>query len=254
MIHIKQYVKTHLISLLKKILSRLGVKQQISYRNDKNLNYTNFCALMKSVGFAPKHIIDVGANRGTWTRVFCGQFPKATFQLFEPQEDLQEYSRDLLALDTIHWHSLGVGDEAKVANFSIVDREDSCNFTLSEEEAQASGFEQRSIQVVSLNQFLPTVITEIPDIIKIDAEGWDLEVLHGASNYFGKTELFFVEVGVNCIKVHSAIDIMNFMYSKGYRLFDIVELNRPHSNKNLWLSEMIFVLIDGVLDNLDYSQ
>jgi hypothetical protein len=31
---------------------------------------------------------------------------------------------------------------------------------------------------------------------KIDAEGLDLEVLKGASNYFGKTEIFMVEAGV----------------------------------------------------------
>src|ERR1035438_4221181 len=45
-----------------------------------------FLGLLKRDGFAPRHIIDVGANRGEWTRTALQTFPEARYTLVEPQE------------------------------------------------------------------------------------------------------------------------------------------------------------------------
>lgn len=56
-----------------------------------------FLPLLKRYGFNPKHTIDVGANKGTWTRRTLQFFPEALYTLVEPQDHLRTYIQDLLA-------------------------------------------------------------------------------------------------------------------------------------------------------------
>src|SRR5260370_24672724 len=55
-----------------------------------------FFTLLQRLGFAPKHIIDVGANRGLWTRTAIKHFPDARYTLVEPQSHLKSHIQDLV--------------------------------------------------------------------------------------------------------------------------------------------------------------
>ena len=52
------------------------------------------------MGFVPKHIIDVGANHGTWTRETLKYFPEAYYTLIEPQEWLKPSLQDILDVNS----------------------------------------------------------------------------------------------------------------------------------------------------------
>src|ERR1700738_3342670 len=70
-----------------------------------------FLALLKRYGFDPKRIVDVGANRGTWTRRALQFFPNAQYTLVEPQDQLKTYIQDLIASGIkINWINAGVAD------------------------------------------------------------------------------------------------------------------------------------------------
>jgi hypothetical protein len=43
----------------------------------------SFFSLLKERGFAPKHIMDIGANHGNWTRTALKYFPDAYYTLVE---------------------------------------------------------------------------------------------------------------------------------------------------------------------------
>jgi hypothetical protein len=106
------------------------------------------------------------------------------------------------------------------------------------------------VPVVRLNDFLPATNLPQPDIIKIDAEGLDLEVLSGADNFFGLTEIFMVEASVmNKMFENNVLKVLSFMDEKGYRLFDITDLNRTIKHGALWLVELVFIKKNGVIDN-----
>jgi len=57
----------------------------------------HFFPLLRRLGFAPRHVVDVGAHRGTWTRAAFKYFPNAVYTLVEPQDHLRSYSQDLIA-------------------------------------------------------------------------------------------------------------------------------------------------------------
>ena len=108
--------------------------------------------------------------------------------MVEPQKWLQASFQDLLDSNKkISYHAVGAGKENGSFKFTIVDRDDSCSFKYTEEEAKEKGFKQVEIPVVTLNNLIKESENPVPDIVKIDAEGLDLEVLAGASDLFGKT-------------------------------------------------------------------
>ena len=84
----------------------------------------------------------------------------------------------------------------KLFSFTIVDRDDSCSFKYSKEEAKAMGFKQVQVPVNTLSAFLEENNLPIPELVKIDAEGLDLDVLEGSNSLFGKTEVFLVEAAI----------------------------------------------------------
>jgi FkbM family methyltransferase len=249
----KQTIKKTAVKLFDPVAKKLGY-QTASVNNEANEKtplLINFYSILKQIEFSPKHIVDIGANHGTWTRMALVFFPDAFYTLIEPQGWLKDSIKDLTENNTkIKFHAVGAGAKPGIFKFTIADRDDSCSFKFTETEAKLSGFKQIDIPVVTLNELLAEADLPDPDIIKIDAEGLDLEVLKGADNYFGKTEIFLVEVAVVLKEFeNSFLKMINFMDSKGYNLFDITDLNRPFATKILWLAELVFVKKGGFIDS-----
>jgi methyltransferase FkbM-like protein len=85
-------------------------------------------------------------------------------------------------------------------------------------------------------------------MVKIDAEGLDLKVLSGASELFGKTEIFLVEASIGEPDfANTALAVIQKMSEAGYRVIDITDMNRSPSHGVLWLCEFVFLSIGSKL-------
>lgn len=253
----KEKFRKFLIKLFNPIAIRLGFihwskidRQRDAYAKNSLLDtfFSNIC----EIGFVPKHIIDVGANHGTWTRESLKFFPDAFYTLIEPQEWLKSSVQDLIDSNSkITFNPYGAGAENGSMMLTIADRDDSCTFRFTEEEAKARGNEQIEVSIVTLNEMVKRNSNlPFPDLVKIDAEGLDLEVLKGASDLLGKTEIFLVEAAVFYKGMKNNMPrIIKFMEESGYNLFEITDLNRPFKPKVLWLIEMAFVKKGGIIDS-----
>lgn len=253
----KKIIKKIAIKLFNPIAKRLGYVRGVQTVNLKNAFEKNtllevFFDNIKSMGFVPKHIIDVGANHGTWTRETLKYFPEAYYTLIEPQEWLKPSLQDILDVNSkVTFNAVGAGDKSGSFMFTIVNRDDSCSFRYTEEEAKAGGFKQVEIPIVTLNEIVSNNATlPFPDLVKIDAEGLDINVLEGASDLMGKTEVFLVEAALFCKEFdNSLLKMVDYMDKKGYSLFEITDLNRPFQPQVLWLVELAFVKKQGIIDS-----
>lgn len=227
------------------------VVNELGQKNDLLMSFYTAIAL---ADWKPKHIVDVGANRGTWAQAARRAFPNALITMLEPQSWLRPGPQDLVEKDpNMRYFPVGAGRVAGSFSFTLAERDDSSTFRLSKQEADARGLEQREIPVVTLDGLIGQEGLPMPDIVKIDAEGLDLDVLEGASGFFGRTEVFMVEAGiVNKIFPNSVGRMITYMESKGYVLFDLTDLNRPWKAPVLWLVELVFVKRDGVLDSKNW--
>jgi FkbM family methyltransferase len=201
-----------------------------------------FFLCIKNLGFNPSHIVDVGANRGTWTRNALQYFPDAYYSLFEPQAYLAASFNDLLKNPKVKFHAKGVGATSGMMDLTTSDRDDSFSFSFSADQAREWGVRQVKAPVVSLDEYLPTLNLPQPDLIKIDAEGWDLEVLKGAGESVERAEVVLLEASVmNKIFKNNVNDVTSAMSELGFTFFDITDLNRTQKQNALWLMEIAFV-------------
>jgi FkbM family methyltransferase len=234
------------------VLAKLGYRiVRIEDDSTPSEGLRPFFVLLKRLGFAPKHILDIGANHGYWTRDAIKFFPDARYTLVEPQDNLKTCIQDLIdAGYKIQWINAGASDRAGILRFTIANRDSGSTFALTEEEARAAGLQQITVPVTTINEIAASAGGNLPELVKIDAEGLDLKVLAGASDVLGKTDIFLVEALV-CARGYenTAAEVVRFMAGAGYRLMDITDLNRSPKHGVLWLCELAFLRIgSGLLD------
>jgi len=251
-------MKKLIIRGLKKLLHAFSEPTENALNNGietKTDLLNNFYSILKKINFQPSHIVDVGANSGTWTREILRHFPNAYYTLMEPQAGLKDLIKDLQESNSkISFYNLGAGSISGTMKFTLANRDDSSSFRFSESEAEEQGLKQIEVPVVTLNEFIGNLSLPVPDIIKIDAEGFDLEVLKGATSYFGKTEIFLVEAAVVCKEIeNSFINVVKFMDDNGYNLFEITDMNRTFTENTLWLVELAFVEKNGFIDSIQFN-
>lgn len=204
--------------------------------------------LLKGFDFAPRLILDIGANHGNWSRTMAAAFPQARLVMVEPQKWLAAACNDLIEKGHT-FIAAGAGRKPGSQLFTFnTDRDDSSSFTTNTQEAVARGYRQDWVEVVTIDSLVQQWEGQVPDIIKIDAEGLDLEVIEGASGVLGKTEVILIEAAVNAsFEDTNMCCVMAAMDLAGYRLFDITELNRPFEPRILWLVELVFIKKNGLI-------
>lgn len=254
----KKIIKRILISLLAPVAKRLGIaeiKYKTRNKEDKDQLLDGFFTLVNRCKFQVDHIVDIGANHGTWTRKAIEFFPEANYTLVEPQQNLSSSHTDLAANEKVEILYKGVLDKPGTLSFTIHDRDDSSTFRMSEEEANERGFEQVEVEVITLNDLAKNSKFGAPSLVKIDAEGLDLKVLEGATDLFGKTEIFMIEASVLSRSFdNTVLAVISQMDTYGYKVCDITDLNRPYASKALWLVEIAFIKKEGVLDTYNYRE
>jgi FkbM family methyltransferase len=188
-------------------------------------------------------------------------FPDAYYTLVEPQDHLRIDVQDLLARDgKIRWISAGASDRLGTLPLTISCPDDSSRFMLTPQAAKVFGgirIREVEVPVTTLNEIVRASKAPFPDMVKIDAERFDLRVFAGASEPVGKTDIFLLEATV-CARdagqgnfENTLGNVIQTMARAGYRIFDITDLNRSPKHGFLWLCEVAFLrnashLLDGV--------
>lgn len=142
--------------------------------------------------------IDAGANIGQTVHDLLLAFPAARIHAFEPVSDtfnrLQtRYQRQ----PRVHCHPLALGREP--AQFTIPLHRDSELNTLVADQPRTSDFTGNSEEVTvdSLESFCARNAIGQIDILKMDVQGWELELLQGAEGLLRDRRIRFIysEVG-----------------------------------------------------------
>jgi FkbM family methyltransferase len=223
-------------------------------RRNEGASRDIFFHLLKERGFKPKHILDIGANHGYWTRDALKYFPDAHYTLVEPQDELKTHVQDLLSNNAkIRWIGAGAGAEPGTMTFTHSYRDDSSSFVFTADDAKAARYRQIDLPVTTLNEIVRTSDAPFPDMVKIDAEGLDIQVFTGASDLVGKTDIFLLEATICAPNFENTLaNVIQIMGRAGYRVFDFTELNRSPTRGVLWACEVAFLrngsdLLDGIV-------
>jgi len=213
----------------KKILKeKLGVpSQEASFKN------------IRKLGFSPKSCLDIGAYEGYWTREFKQIFPGCSVMMFEGQvlkePALIKIKKDYKDVD--YKIALLGANEANVT-FNIYETASS---VLAEHNDTHAKVETRTL--ITLDKLLKTSAFEKPDFIKIDTQGYELEILKGGEKTLANAEFVLLEVSLLDIYIDSPLisDTIAFMKERGFVVYDICTLMKRPLDKALFQSDFLFV-------------
>lgn len=236
-------------SALQKLFRRFGYRI-VRLRDFPQGDLIAFCSHLSTLGFRPRHILDVGANDAGWSRAVRTVFPMSRFTLVEPQIEMRPFlDRFCAETEGARWINAGAGAVASEMNLTMFPDTFSSTFALTEDEARALGFPQRSVEIVTLDHVCQDLIGAIPDLIKLDVEGFEYEVLKGSQTLLGKTELILLELTFfgefeNAKAPHEMFAIMADF---GYRTYDFTWFQRRPYDRALGQCEVAFARTNGYL-------
>jgi FkbM family methyltransferase len=200
-------------------------------------------AHLSSLGFAPKTIVDSGAAVGSWSIKASAYFPGAQFYLFEPLVENERYLKPLYQSDSrFHYFLTALGAQAGESSIYVhPDHDGSSVLIWDGQEIER----RRAIPMTTLDQMIEAELVKAPDLMKLDVQGYELEVMKGARRALESAQIFIVEVNLyefshGCPRVH---DVITFFAAHNFYLFDVAGmLRRPYDNS---LAQMDLVFLSA---------
>lgn len=197
---------------------------------------------IKNLGFNPKVAIDVGAYNGEWTAMFKKIFPDARVLMVEAQNSKADNLKNLttqLPGTAFHIGLLGATSGQQIV-FNI-------NETVSSAlpEYKENTFAKETRTTESLDDVIAKAGTDFnaPDFIKLDVQGYELEVLKGAAGAIKTAQFILCEVSLIEINKGAPLiaEVIAFMNAKGFAVYDICSFIRRPLDRALWQTDILFV-------------
>jgi len=180
---------------------------------------------LKSFGFEPKNILDIGANKGKWTlEIKKKVFPKAEYTLIDAI-DYNEAKKVSSKNKNIYFKNILLDElERNVTWYEKKNTGDSLY-------KENTGYFDDCKEIKRNTTTLDSVFEkgEFFELIKIDCQGAEIPILKGGKRLIEKASVIILEVpfmGEYNIGAPNFYEHINFMENIGYRVFDIVELHR----------------------------
>jgi len=208
-----------------------------SARNDMDQSLKHILNL----GYRPELIVDVGVATGT--NRLQENFSKSRFLWVEPLVEFEpileklskKYNGEyiLAAAGSFNGHT-EIQVDPDLYGSSLM-------FDMSE------GHQRRQIRVIKLDDLVEEYNLKSDILLKVDVQGYELEVLEGAQKLLQDCEIVILEVAFigNVKGMPEFYDVVDYMKKRNYVVYDIMGgINRPYDNA-LFQQDLLFVKENG---------
>ena len=188
-------------------------------------------------------VFDVGAHHGQSIRFFKRLYPDAEFFSFEPQKN----SYKILGLRVAKWrykgistYPFGLGDVTKTIDFHESVLSETSTFVLPNKDSKylkkknrflfqkkANSFKSVLTNITTLDNFVRENKVNMIDILKIDVEGFELNVIWGANVTLtqNKINVLQIENQRNDMRQNDYLAIDTFLKERNY--CKVAEIRHP---------------------------
>jgi FkbM family methyltransferase len=199
---------------------------------------------LKNCGFSPSVIVDIGANAGEWSRTASSIFPSAQILMFdgdpENEPNLHNTVREIGARSRYFLRLLGP------------ERKDTVTFYRPETgttgssvlpELTSFGKNAITLSMDTLDSLTAEASLRPPLLLKLDVQGFELEVLKGGSQTLALSEVVILEASLLPYNDGAPLfaEVVAFMDKQGFVVFDFCGQMRRESDYALFQTDVAFV-------------
>lgn len=212
---------------LKKIVNSFGYR--ISKINKNQLQNENPLVAVNAAIRDQDDIVlfDVGANLGQTIKKMRFEFPFSKIYAFEPSRTCYNELKKNFDFKNVFIFNNAVGSEKSIIKFNEYSWS-ALSSILKRAFGSAQIIDTYDVDLISIDSFCKINNISKIDFLKTDTEGYELEVLKGASEMMDKNKIQFVYVEVffkeNFIGQASFGDIYNFLLAKNFELVKIYDV------------------------------
>lgn len=174
-------------------------------------------------------VVDVGANRGQFSLAVRDHCPRAAIIAFEPLKSAADVYRTVFEHDKrVRLHECAIGPAKGAVTIQRSKREDSSSLlpitgTMVElfPGTGASGTEE--VAIAPLTDFLMPADIVGRSLLKIDVQGFELQVLMSAKPLLSSIERIYVEASFVPLYAGQALadEVIEFLQREGFRLVGV---------------------------------
>jgi FkbM family methyltransferase len=189
-------------------------------------------------------VVDVGVAFGTWE--LYRAFPEARFLLIEP---LRDYASDLERIAEqyrcdIVYKALGEVEERRKIHVDPQILTRSSLHERTELTRTGSTLQEREIEVTTLDSLLDSYPDlEGPLLLKIDTEGYELNVIRGGDAFLQRTDVVIAEVSVaeRFSGSYAFAEFIAAMDERGFSVHDFLRLSYRRDGTGAQLADIAFI-------------
>lgn len=204
---------------------------------------TNCLSTLKQLGFSCNFCVDIGAYHGEWTRTLKNIFPGSSVLMLEAQLSKQKLLEQVAAAysDVFVEVALLGPVTGELVSFHSME-------TGSSVLAETSPFPRQTTECTtsSLDDLLRAGSRPKVDLLKLDVQGYELEVLKGGKSAVQQADVIVLEASLLAINAGCPLlpEVVSSLTGMGFRLFDIYGLTR-RTDGVLWQTDLVFIRDDA---------
>jgi FkbM family methyltransferase len=207
------------------------------------MNY--FLEDLHARGFRPANVLDVGAHNAGWSRTASSIFQDGKFFLIEPKVEMEPYLQKFVNENPgAAYFLVGAGAKNEVKTLSLWPNAGEGSSFLPREQGslQEKGV-QRKVEIVTIDSLISDGRMPSPQFLKVDVEGFELEVLTGASMALNSSEVVILEASLyqrlpGMPLIH---EIISFMTNRGFLVYDFPGFHKRPEVGVLFIVDICFV-------------
>ncbi len=189
-------------------------------------------------------VIDAGANQGQTVRLLRGLGFKGYIYSFEPQRRIYAVLERACRKDP-NWKGFQValGDRAKTLHLKVNPESNEMS-SLLDLHRQPQGLSEEMVQVIPLDSLFPSLIEPIVDprvFLKIDAEGYDLNIFRGATNALPNILALQAEVFVHPVYTQAPpyLEALREYEQAGFKLVNLSLVSRTEAGDLMCMNALM---------------
>lgn len=197
---------------------------------------------LKAKGFTPLCVIDIGAYEGEWTIDFLEVFPNAKVLMLEAQPAKNDKLKAIVARFTntqFHIAILSANDNEQV----LFNENETASHIAMHHTQQGMNHPSTFRYTHTVDTLLTNLKIRLPDFLKLDVQGHELEVLKGANNALSHAEIVLLEVTILDLgdETPLALEVFNYMDKNNFQIYDITQFMRRPFDKALYQMDILFI-------------